>query len=360
MLMIQRMLFVLLVLVSALDAYAAEVRPPRQKVILLTSLDLFESTRNLPFYLFWRKPYFFRYTAKLEEIFRRHFSGKGFDVEVYHYADQALLWGVLHSGEYVGIYWLSHGSPDGQGEGLASVGVFDHQMFNVAPLLQEIHPNVRVLGLIGCFSSAAFNRITDLLTWRKTNPALSVFSSGGTVDAAQELEAALRASGAALDRPGTRAGFDSECPVRRGLPVRVLRHCRAQGSRPAFFPALRFESSNGRVLGTLMSCSEGEEQQGSFFLDVQGDAPSAVDLKIIAALGNPPIEKLLESVRPSVGELQFSTPVGGLGGWELLKNGSSAKAVGVFRNIYRFKGQTPDSWGISDYRPFRCQPMPAR
>src|SRR4051812_1339911 len=70
--------------------------PPRlsdQHVVLLTSLDM--ASIRLPFYLFWKRPYYRKYESRMENAFRQYFESRGYSVDIEGDSTQADLWRVL-------------------------------------------------------------------------------------------------------------------------------------------------------------------------------------------------------------------------------------------------------------------------
>lgn len=74
-----------------------------------------------------------------------------FDIRVVHDANQVDLYNNLHDPENLAVFWISHANSSERFVGTSlSERIVDSQYVDIAPIFQEIHPNIKWLGLIGC------------------------------------------------------------------------------------------------------------------------------------------------------------------------------------------------------------------
>ncbi len=119
----------------------AEVNRPT--VVLLTSVENPEILWGLKKYPL---------DERTEKIFRKAFEKSGYNVVIKHKADQYDLWQALHAPENIAVFWLSHAAPSvsiGSEIKLESI-IGNVEGGNVRHIFDNIHPNLRLLSIIGC------------------------------------------------------------------------------------------------------------------------------------------------------------------------------------------------------------------
>jgi hypothetical protein len=335
---------------------AAPSAAPTQKVVLLSSLNT--AYIHVPFYLFFMRHYFRTYERKLAARFRGFFAPSGYEVEVRLSATQADLWQALHDPRNVGVFWVSHAAGAVQETpGLASNGeIADLDGFDVTPAFQQLHPNLRFLGVVGCQSAGAIHEMLAAHHAFDVNPWVKVEAFDYKVDAKRGLSQMMWKSDEVLSRADVTRGYPASCPRRYAYPMTITRHV-APGD--LYVPAARIELG-GQVLGVF----------GSFDPAKTGrPAPDAsVTVHLEHALGQlEPFElKLVENAgeNPSatrddieLGSLELGAPWPGAG-WKLFAD-NSGRAVGVTSHIYRYAGTTELATQPVEYEPFECEAMPA-
>ncbi len=373
-----RPLFKRLVLGLLIFALASFVPAPasaaHQKVVLLTSVN----TRGLK--SFFGKSYFQNYVQNLEEKFRKQFEGTSYVIEMVHDADQFDLWSVLHDPTNVAVFWLSHASLSGASSNsfqlLSTHKIIDARGFDITPVFEKVHPNLRFLAVIGCFSADIMNSIPKVSHDPKhpDHPFLRLFTFHHKVDAKKGLDQAISASKKVLEIPEIRFGFNSPCSVVPGYRVRASRSfsvANRKGERQPSLgpirPAARMMSGH-HVLNVFPRAAlnpdfKDQSQLHEFFLpkneevfselriDVGENSDIQLDKKKVAQL--------------DVGKLDLSL-VGDNGSviepWELwhMANG---KPIGIFTHSFKPKIDQLKTADFSQYlvlgSEFRCEPMPS-
>ncbi|MGK5082102.1 hypothetical protein WDW37_02265 [Bdellovibrionota bacterium FG-1] len=332
------------------------------KVALITSYDTAQLAAKLPGYLGFLRSSIahsgMKTEMELEKTFRDQLENEGYEIEVYHQGNLAILSALLHSPDYAGIYWVSHGLQKGSADGgLLQGGILDKDEFDISPLLSEIHPNLRVLGLITCYSSQAFKSRTLDQQLAKTNPHLMWLTFPREVDAVPGLKVTIQTSLSGLKRPPPVLSASEACPSRQGYYLGLTRTCHEDG------PAIYLQG-NGRLLATFTSCKKGQTQSISGHLDVTAQDLEDIRNKdfdpaifdILVATGSKPISAIMLDKAPYLGEISIDPIRLGrddLGTWRPLSL-RKGDLVGVSQHIYTYVGQPPAPYRLTDYRPFTC------
>lgn len=330
----------------------AEAAPAAPKVALLTSIDRMSLVGAVPFYLGFKKAEYASLNDRLERVFRASFRGTGLQVEAFHHVDQALLHSILHSSEYVGVYWVSHGANvDGRAGPLSTGGLYDSNGFNVTPALAEAHPGLQALALVSCHSARAVAEAGI-----GVGPGWVTFD--GKIDALPGLVEAIRRTRPALAaRARAGAGHGGAptaaeaCPERRGIFIHATRRCGKAG------PAVLL-SAGEKAFAAFPSCRGGELQTQTGYIETEGDIAELDEsaLEIVASTGTKPITALLREGAPELGELSFRTALENghpIGAWRPLEI-ASGETLGVYQKIYAYGGSMPRAESVMNYRPFRC------
>lgn len=245
---------------------AALERQAPDTMVLLTSFDPAPSTIPPQIPELMATPlreYLAGRTARIEGLFRNFFrSYPQFHLRVFHLATQEDAWRELHNPRNFGVFWVSHATgPDTNP--LLGGAIIDSHGFNIAPIFQGAHPDLRILALIGCGSTqpligTRFNRLLD----RRTYGDLRISANQESVVAEDALTMALEQ---------TRFAYKDPAAHRRSLALQasLLKQSPPLSARPAmrlslrirrvfdmglcedYFPALRIMNRRGEVLGVF-------------------------------------------------------------------------------------------------------------
>ena len=86
----------------------------------------------------------------------------GLEAQVVTEATAADLKMALRDPQTTALFWVSHASPTDSVGGLSMQGVIpDHEGANVSSLFKKIHPNVKWVGLIGCYTNTIINEYKE-------------------------------------------------------------------------------------------------------------------------------------------------------------------------------------------------------
>lgn len=211
-------LFFIFLFISVFSGLSSFAFPCQQKIVLMTSVVAEKS----PIRSFFCSH---SYLSKLEDKFRQQFKHTNYEVQVTHGADQYHLWKELHDPRNVAVFWLSHsgvaitGGKEGQASGVMGFQkVSDIEGYDLAPVFQKIHPNLRFLAMIGCDSQSVIDRLeigkSDLLR---------VIGFHGKIDAKKGLKQAMFEAKSVLSSPDVLAGYPPVCSRVPGYRVRAHR-----------------------------------------------------------------------------------------------------------------------------------------
>jgi hypothetical protein len=336
---------VLSLLLSSVSVHAFE---PRPRVALVTSLDNLAEAQKLPWYLGWARGAYLQYLEKTEADFRMAFKDSGYELEVIHYADQNSLYHVLHSPEYRAVYWVSHEAPVSDGAGVSSGGTFDADGFEFTQVLNQIHPNLKVLALIGCKSYPLVLRLNDARLARDERSGLKIYGFEEKVDGRRGLRGSVLATRPVLEMALHEAPSPACQQTSIGYQVRVERHCEIAG------PSVRI-ILGGQVAGVLGRCEAGETQVEHLFAESKSPEGQLTrsDLKLTLTSGS----NAYRRVDPrELGKLSISRYGQGAQGsdWTLFQLGGG-EAIGVTSQVFRFSGDLPATNEARAFHKIRCQ-----
>jgi hypothetical protein len=325
-------------LVLAGEARAA-VLPAADTVVLLTSLDIASSVPPI-----WRWRYR-NYNQKLEKEFRKHFAGKAFRLTVKHDADQHDLWRELRTPTNIAVFWVSHAAfaEGGAGAGGAAA-IVDRDGFDVAPVLQDGHPGLKFLAVVGCSSTQVLDTIPGFTEWT-TKAGTRVASSDSKVDAKSGLKNALKESTEALSV----APSPLPCPERAGIPILAYR--RAVTTAEGLSARLRAARVllKGILLGSLPASASEAPQLTRLHLPEGARIERAADLKLVLSTG----DSFGGHPEPSdLGRLELSAEWPDPR-WNVFAD-AAGTPIGVTQHVYRYEGALPPAPASEIYRPYQC------
>jgi hypothetical protein len=342
----------------------------QQKIVLLTSM----SVKNIhPWFSFFS---FKDYVQGLEESFIRQFSDSRYLVEIKHDADQFDLWNVLHDPRNVAVFWLSHaGAAEGGalGENLISThSVIDAHGFDLTPVFQKIHPNLRFLAVIGCFSKQVMDSLPHLShdTKHPDHPYLRLFTFSHKVDAKRGLHLAMDESKKILEIPEIRLGYPAVCRNTQGYRAKVVRsfaHLEPGAEARVIRPAARLMAQD-QVLGVFPSVTDSDsygvpaQTQEMVVYSSHGDLPH---LRLDVGENS---ELLAPSSRPEIldiGKLNLSLfgQEGSSRDLWVLWSARNGTPIGYFSQSYTAQNSSGvvgvGSMSWVEQPEFSCEPMPA-
>ncbi len=252
---------------------------PRQKVILLTSVNPNQT-------MAWCRMTSNRYMARLNATFRALFAQRTldrYDLQLVSSADQGDLSQALLDPHTVALFWISHAGRSEEAlekspmthptntltstltlsRPLASgvqpadgFAILDIRGYDVTPIFSKIHPNMRFLAIISCFSDE-IKTLEANLSSPSALPQLTLYTFSHEEDALMGLRAAAKIAKSILTLPQVRSGyFPSPMPQEEGLAVVIQRD-----SGDKTLPAVRIMCQN-HLLAVLPKSASSQAQVG--------------------------------------------------------------------------------------------------
>lgn len=308
-----KMFFLIFMFVAASPPAFSETLPPmKPKIVLLTSLNL---TSMQP--VFFKERYR-TFNLKLEEQFREFFKNKNYRLDVTHFARQDEVWKAVSSGENAAVILLAHaGNIADQNVGIQRAALVDLYGYDMTPVLQGVHPQMRFLSVIGCNYKHHLDQLIG-----QSHSGLSTLFFDNKVGPEEGLKKTLLALEKALNAPPRKAFSLQQNSA--SFILQIKRKVPAEENE-VYHPPVRIESSQGKVLGVFPRALPGEEQMIRISLP---DKPK----KLIVTAGNNPFVTP-EDLR--LGEFTFESSLLP-GNWIVFADGSG-QAFGTVSHIYHYR-----------------------
>lgn len=335
-----------------ITAYAAQAANENEigKVYLLTSIIT-------PPSLIRTKDYIEKDT---ERVFRNAFKDSGYKYIIKHKTSQVELQKILTANDTRAVFWVSHANRQ---EDASSFGVLksasnitDINGLNAKHIFQQLNPNIKFLGIIGCRANEIFKDFSY-----EDNKDLKIFSFSEKTTAKKGLIKAINASIDSLgdgspdqkDRvfpnvianPNNLTVDSPICQNKKGVAIRVRRIIKKNESINAVKILLNksillghFEHANATADSELI-------QETTIYLP--GNIFKNKDDLLISVETMEPITKGLQNF----GEIVF----GDNNDWQLFTN-KNGQAVGARNHIYFFIGNVDEinNSEKSLYNNFNC------
>ena len=270
-----------------------------KRVVLMISLDP-EKSRPPLYSKKWN------INEKLEKIFKRKFKKEKYQLVTIPFTRQSQLRRELLNPNNHAIFWVGHANSAGE---MTSNGLYDHKGFNLKEIFQEVHQNIKFLGLIGCRALPYVNALKEKGFW-KLNSHLVTYAKDKKVDARIALKRAIRVF--------KKAKFIQAPKCERQEKIRI--HLTRDGSFLGPTRVLR----KGKLITTL----EENEDQKEIFLSPN---LTKAQLKLVLETGAPnstPKDEL------GLGTLEFDHPDYQ---WKLFAD-RRGNPIGHGSHVYRFNG----------------------
>ncbi len=185
------------------------------KVYLFIGLDKVDGT---PYYRLGKNQ---KRVDQLREMFLERLTAFNLDPVVIERATEDQLAAALRARTTAAIFWIGHSNPGRSGTGLGvSEVILDADGNNVAPLFQNIHPNMRWLAVIGCDAQPILDKY-KVLGYYDQNRILQFFSFDSLIEPTVGLIDAAAAGYSYLGY--TQKQFPAiECFTRRRQGVQLM------------------------------------------------------------------------------------------------------------------------------------------
>lgn len=172
----QRILILILVSLFSLSLVAKE------RVVMLVSLD--PETNRPPL-----RTRNWDINEKLEKVFLRKLRKENLELVILPFSRQDELRRELLNPNNHAIFWVGHSNA---AAGLAAAGLYDDRGFNMKEIFQEVHQNIKFLGLVGCQALPFVNALKESPYW-SLNSHLKTYAREKRTDARKGLKRAIKA-----------------------------------------------------------------------------------------------------------------------------------------------------------------------
>lgn len=125
---------------------------------------------------------------KLKKIFYKKLKGRNLDLVVTTFTGQEELRRELLNPDNHAVFWVGHA---GRAESFATAGMYDDRGFNMKEIFQEVHQNIKYLGLVGCRSRPFIKGLKSSGLW-ELNQHLQFYSRDKKEDARRGLKRAIK------------------------------------------------------------------------------------------------------------------------------------------------------------------------
>lgn len=294
----------------------------KEKLVLVTTID-FWNPEGVPFYA---QSYYKNMGSKIENIFKQKFDNTKYDLQVKHLANQYDIWQILRSPENAAVFIMAHSGQSANAIDSSSPPtpmIVDRAGFNMTPIFHVINPNLKFLGLLGCYSSGLANKIKK--------PSLVVKGVNGKIYNFSWIDTLDEIMTESLSVIGQPKANNSLIKKSMGYELEIVRKIPLSDPNKAF-PAVRVQVG-GKVLGVFPPANPGEEAKLTVFIPKATSGLRDKDLDIILTAGT---NSSLTKKDLDLGGFDFY-PSWEDANWELYAD-NDGEAFGVTDTVYEYKG----------------------
>ncbi|MFT6071121.1 MAG: hypothetical protein ACJAT2_002110 [Bacteriovoracaceae bacterium] len=261
---------------------------------------------------------------KLEKVFLKKLKKENLDLVILPFARQDELRAELLNPNNHAIFWVGHSNAEA---GLAAAGIYDDQGFNMKELFQEVHQNIKFLGLVGCQALPFVESLKNSPYW-KLNSHLTTYAREKRVDARKGLKRAIKAF------INSEEGKTPTCEEREVIQVRVSRTSDQ-------------ELSSARIIrkGQLVGTFEKNQEETTIELPL---GLKKSELKLVLESGAPNNTK----TKFNLGKLEFTSENESLN-WKLFAD-REGNPLGFGSHVYRFTGNLKEELQTRFILPKQC------
>lgn len=308
----------------------------KERIVLITTIDFLNTTPGIAQW------YNKSNGMKMEKVFREQFKNSQYNLQVKHLANQYDVWQILRSPENAAVFIMAHGG--------LSVNAFDPTKapssiivdragFNMTPVFQGINPNLKFLGLLGCYSSGLFDQIK--------NSSLVVKSVEGKILAYDWVETLREMMKASLDTIGNSQLVSAQsCQKSKGYELKIVRKIPSSDINKAF-PAVRVEVDK-KVLAVFPPANPGDVSEHIVFIPKAQVQLQKKNLRIILTTG---ANGGVTSDDLKLGEFEFY-PTWDNAEW-LLQTDNNGVPIGVTQQVHDYIGAL-EGIEATEYSEFNC------
>lgn len=261
---------------------------------------------------------------KLSKVFLRKLKKKNLDLVILPFSQQDEVRAELLNPNNHAIFWVGHSNA---ATGLAGAGLYDDRGFNMKEIFQEVHQNIKFLGLVGCQARPFVEALKKSPYW-KLNTHLETYARDKRTDARKGLKRAIKAF---VDLKETKA---PACNQKEVIKVTVTRTSEK-------------ELSSARIIrkGELVGFFNKNQEQTTIELPL---GLKKSDLKLVLESGAPNNT----TTEFSLGRLEFHSDDENLS-WKLFAD-REGKPLGFGSHVYRFTGNITEELNTQIVLPKQC------
>lgn len=303
------------------------------RVVLITSFNPVQNS--------WiRQEYYRTHHLYLEKNFRDFFAERGYSVDVFHFASQALISEALRTTKNQAVFVVAHANESElNAPGLAQRALVDQYGYDLTGVFKSAHPGLRFLSVIGCNYEKELKRITEKYLLPH-NLTLATRFFDHKIDGLEGLKSSMEQS-----VPHLTATRNPNCPQSQGYPLKIVRNIQSSANE-VWYPSVRVEM-NDHLLGVFPNTISAQAQE--LTVHIPKNASDAQELKILITAGANPNAT---SGQINLGEFWFSQPWKGAS-WTAFSS-HSGKPIGMVTNVFRYTGTLDRNAAPEFYSPYIC------
>jgi hypothetical protein len=320
----------------------------RPNVVLLSSLE----TPKI-----WYHSKKWKIEKTLNKIFYKRFKKSGLNIIIKEKVDQETLRKELLNPKNIAVFWVSH-AKDNQDitSGVSSdAAIVDYYGVDVKDHFKNIHPNMRYVGLVGCNAKNLLQEYRDEGHY-SNNKDLLIHSFDKKVDARIGLRKSIRKSAKQIGKLkkrllatprviGYASVFDEfndskACmSTQKGFKINVTRELKEDS------PVVAIKAQD-KILHVFPQGKAGDIQNAEVYIQAPLAEISRNTFKITVDTN-----LFSNMTKLYLGNFDFNADWNG--DWKIFAKRNGIP-LGVSKNLYRYKGQTPTSEDLSEFRPYEC------
>lgn len=262
---------------------------------------------------------------KLEKVFRKKLKKENLELVVIPFTRQTELRQELLNPNNHAVFWVGHAN---RADSLAAAGMYDDRGFNMKEIFQDVHQNIKFLGLVGCRSLPFVQSLKESGSWN-LNSHLNTYAREKKTDARKGLKRAIKAF--LKSRPAEAPS----CQEEEVLRVTVRRSSDK-------------ELSSARILrkGKLLATFDKDQEELTFTLPI---GLKKSELKLTFESGAP---NNVSADSFNLGILEFESLNPELT-WKLFAS-RDGKPLGFGAHVYRFTGKITNELITNQVLPKQC------
>jgi hypothetical protein len=307
----QRILILIFVSLFSLSLMA------KDRVVMLISLD--PETNRPPL-----RSKNWNINEKLEKVFLKKLKKKNLELVILPFSRQDQIRRELLNPNNHAVFWVGHSNA---ATGLVGTGLYDDRGFNMKEIFQEVHQNIKFLGLVGCQALPFVEALKKSPYWN-LNSHIKTYARDKRTDARKGLKRAIKAF---LD---IEEMAPKSCQEKEVIQVTVTRSSDKELSSARII-------RKGELVGVF------EKNQVRSIIDLAPGLKKS-ELKLVFESGAPNNT----TKEFNLGELEFHSVDESLS-WKLFSD-RDGNPIGFGSHVYRFTGSLEEEISTQNILPKQC------